>query len=469
MQKFFEAVKNIAERFDAIDKKEIIRVISHLDTDGICSASILIDLLNRQKRKYNISILPQLKEQNIKEFASEPTNVFVFTDLGSGQIDFISRILKDKTVFVLDHHLPKSEVSQKNIYELNPCNYGIDGSMDISGSGVVYFFAKELTQKTSMSHIALIGAIGDTQEKNGFSGLNRQILKDAVESKKILVTKGLKFFGLQTKPVHKLLQYSTDLVIPGVTGSEYDSLQFLKSLDIKPKIGPRWKRLNQLSADEKKRLVKGIIEKRAELENPEDVFCNVYLLPTEQENSPFRDAKEFSTLLNACGRLHKSSIGIGACLNSHFMKKRAMNALTEYKRTIVFALNWFEDNKNNKEFVTAKKNYTILNAQENIPATMIGTISSIITKGNGFGRGHYLLALAQNNDLTTKVSLRMTGHDESADLNRLIGQILLKTGHGEGGGHLHAAGAIIDTEKEDEFLDAAREVLDSLVVEEKID
>ncbi len=469
MKKFFEAVKNTAEQFSKINKKEHIRIISHLDTDGICSASILIGLLNRQKMNYSISILPQLKEEDLKQFAKEEASVFVFTDLGSGQIGSIAKILKNKKVFIIDHHVPQLKISQKNIHHLNPCDCGIDGSLEVSGSGVVYFFAKEIIKSNSMSHIAVIGAIGDTQEKNGFSGLNKIILEDALDSGRINISKGLNFFGLQTKPVHKLLQYSTDLVIPGVAGSEYDSLQFLKSLGISPKTGSKWRRISDFSLEEQEKLVKGIIEKRSGLDNPEDIFTNIYTLSGEKENTPFRDAKEYSTLLNACGRLHKASIGIGACLNSESMKKRAMDVLAEYKRTIVFSLNWYADNKNNPEFVTSRKNYTIINAQEHIPATMIGTISSIITKGNGFSKGHYLLAMAQNNDLSTKVSLRMAGYDEDADLNKVIGRILAKISHGEGGGHMHAAGAIIDTEKEQEFLEAAIHVLDDTVVEERVE
>ena len=469
IKEFQKAIKETAQEFSKIHKKEIIRIISHLDADGICSSSILIDLLNKQKRKYNISILPQLNEENIKTFENESTNVFVFTDLGSGQLGIIQKVLKNKKIFVLDHHIPQKTKTAKNVHHLNPCNYDLDGSQEISGSGVVYLFVKELTKDTSMSHIAVIGAIGDTQEKMGFKGLNEEILKDATETGRMKITKGLRFFGLQTRPVYKLLQYSTDLPIPGITGSELNSLKFLKELDIKPKIGTKWRKLNDLSEKEKKKLVEGIIKKREDLENPEDIFAPVYLLPQEELSSPFRDGKEFSTLLNACGRMGKASIGIGACLGVNYMKGLAIKALLSYKREIVYALNWLDDSKENSEYVTKKKKYTLINAQNKIPATIIGTVTSILSKGKTYPEGHYILGLAQNNDLTTKISLRMAGTKNGTNLQNIIGQILSEINHGEGGGHVHAAGALIKTEMEEEFLKAAEEVLDRVVVEEKID
>lgn len=466
LKEFEDAIAKTAEAFKKIDKKKIIRVISHLDTDGICSASIFIDLLNRKGRKYTITILPQLTEENINGLSNEPTTVFVFTDLGSGQLDAISDILKDKVVFILDHHVPKSGIEVQNIHHLNPINYGLDGSLEISGSGVVYLFCKKITGSRKNSHLAVIGAIGDTQERNGFIGVNQQILEDAVSEKIITATKGLRLFGLQTKPIHRLLQYSSDLHIPGITGSEYESLKFLKELGITPKIGSKWRKLNDLDENEKKRLIAKIVEKRSGLENPEDVFAHVYLLENEEENSPFRDAKEFSTLLNACGRMGNPAIGIGSCLGSTIMKKMALATLSDYKKSILLGLNWYENNKRNEKFVAHTDKYTILNAQDNVPATIIGTISSIITKGNGFEKGHFFLAMAQNKDLTTKVSLRAVGNGKE-NLNEIIVRILEKTGHGEGGGHLHAAGAIIDTEQEEEFVNAAKQVLEDAFAEKK--
>ena len=101
---FNEQVKNSAEAFKKIDKKEVIRVISHLDADGISACAIMIKLLNNDNRKYSISILQQLNKNVLNQLAAEPYNCFIFTDIGSGVISDIKEILNGKNVFILYHH-----------------------------------------------------------------------------------------------------------------------------------------------------------------------------------------------------------------------------------------------------------------------------------------------------------------------------------------------------------------------------
>ena len=49
---FKEDIKKAAIEFKKIPKDEVIRVISHLDADGISAASLVIKLLNNDNRKY---------------------------------------------------------------------------------------------------------------------------------------------------------------------------------------------------------------------------------------------------------------------------------------------------------------------------------------------------------------------------------------------------------------------------------
>ena len=93
-EKFDEMLRDAADEFKKIDKKEVIRVISHLDADGISACSILIKLLNNDNRKYSISIVQQLNKDAIIQLASEPYNCFIFTDLGSSAVNEINNFLK---------------------------------------------------------------------------------------------------------------------------------------------------------------------------------------------------------------------------------------------------------------------------------------------------------------------------------------------------------------------------------------
>ena len=464
---FKDLVRAKAEEFKQWDKKETLRVISHLDSDGICACSLLTHALNKENRKYSITIVPQLKEENIKELAQENYKYYIFTDLGSGNLKDINKYFKDKTVLILDHHQIQGQPAE-NISHINPLLFDIDGSKEISGAGVVFLFVKELNPKNKdLVHLAVIGAIGDVQESKGFAKLNDELLQLAIEEGKIKKKQGLRFFGLQTRPVHKLLEYSNDLVIPDVTGSESASIQFLKNLGIEPQDNKgNWKRLDDLTEEEKKKLIAGIVMKRAEHAEPEDIFTHVYELPHEEKGEPFRDAREFSTLLNACGRMDKASLGIGVCLGDKKMKEKAVQSLKEYKKEIVNAMKWYKENKNS-EFIVNGKGYMIINAQDKVLPTMIGTISSILSNSNSIKAGTFILGLAQNVDGTTKVSLRYAGINHDNDLKKIISDIV-EEACGEAGGHKDAAGAVIKTENEEKFIKIAKRVLEEKGREEKI-
>lgn len=468
-QDFKNSMHKAVEFFKTFDKKLPVRLVSHLDADGICAASIMIKLLNQMNMRYSISIVTQLQKEVVDELRLEDYKNYIFTDLGSGQLSYIKEKLSDRNIIVLDHHEPEDAGElPDNIFHINPHLQGVDGSIEISGSGVVYLFSKTATGSTDLAHIAVIGAVGDVQECKGFQKLNDEILQEAIANGKIKVINGLRLFGCQTKPLHKVLEYSTDPFIPGVTGSESGSIQFLSEMGIKPKNESGWKKLVHLSDDDLKKLVTGIIMKRMDEVNPEDVLGPVYILQDEKNESPTRDAKEFSTLLNACGRLNKASLGIGTCLGDEKIKKRAIQGLQDYKKELVKALKWFEANKESDKVINGR-GYVIINTEDNILPTICGTLASILAKSQNMPENTYIMSLAQMIDNTTKVSLRVAGIKprEDIDVREIVKEVVEKVG-GEAGGHQFAAGAIIPTEKEEEFIETAKEVLEKKCLEEAV-
>ncbi len=449
--KFKDCLKHAVRQFQELDKLETIRVISHLDADGISACSILLKTLQKQHRNYLISILNQLNKESLRSLSQENYKIYIFTDLGSSQLSLIEKYLPGRTVLILDHHYPEKE--KGSFIQLNPHLCGIDGSNEISGAGVVYLFCKELDSGIKLAHLAVIGAIGDMQEQDGFKGLNQQILEDAVAQGLLKVSKGLKLFGRQTRPLYKLLEYSSDFKIPGISGSEQESIAFLNSIGIKAFGSKQWRKIIDLSEDEHKRLVESIIIKRADEKNPEAIIGPIYSLIEEQPGTPLRDAKEFATLLNACGRLKKASLGIGVCIGNERIKRKAAAHVKNYKKTIVKSMQWYRQNQNS-EHISKEDNYLILNAENNISPTIIGTIASIISKSGEYKDGTYIMALARDHDCKTKVSVRMSGQT-GARLVDFIKSIVDSTG-GEAGGHSNAAGALIDTERENEFIERAK-------------
>ena len=148
--------------------------------------------------------------------------------------------------------------------------------------------------------------------------------------------------------------------------------------------------------------------------------------------------------------------GIGTCLGIEKDKQKALVTLGKYKKEIVGALNWYDDNKDR---MVKGDGFIILNAENEIPATIIGTLASIMSKSTGMAEGTYILSLARTEDEMTKASLRISGlRKQDIDLRDVVKEIVDKVG-GEAGGHQYAAGALIETEKEQQFLEAAEKIL----------
>ena len=452
-----EHVSIAVDRLKTWPKDEPVRLISNFDADGITSAAILIKALTREGYMYSISILKQITKEYIRSLKNTQFKRIIIADMGSMVISEMNENLQDREIIVLDHHqVEQNAVANENISWINPHRIGIDGSKVISAAGVSYFFAELLNEKNKdLAYLAIIGAIGDIQENNGFLGPNNYILETAVLQNKLKVTKGLKFYGRHTRPLIKLLEYSRDPVIPGVSGNQSEVIRFLNMIDISPKKTFGWRKIIDLDQDELMRLAAAIIIKRKNEKHPENVFGNIYELTEETSGTLFKDAKEFSTLLNACGRTGKASVGIGALLGEKKAKVDAENVSKEYKKQIVKAINWVKENDDEMKKGTG---YCIINAGKEINASIIGTVASILSKSDYFPKNTYVLSIADALDGTAKVSMRIAGDTPGVNLKEIAEELAIRF-QGDAGGHHHAAGVIFDINKTDEFLFEAEKVL----------
>ncbi len=453
---FRESIDNAASSFRSLIPKGPIRIISHLDSDGISAASILIRAFENEGLRYEISIIQQVSDEFLDKLSLEGHDTVFFTDLGSAKTKEISEKLPGRKIFILDHHEIKENHSSEDIIHINPHLFGIEGGREISGAGVVFLFARALNRKNDeMAHIAIIGAIGDVQESKGFIGLNDEILKIAEERGLIKISQGLRSFG-KTRQLHKMLEYSSDPYIPGVTGNESGAWQLLLDAGIDVSDGNGgFRRYIDLSEDERKSLSSAVILRRMGERSPEDIFGFNYLIDAETIPN-LRDAKEFSTLLNASGRLDNASLGIGVCLGDEAMKRKAIANLSDYKKEIVAGLKWFNENKGKSDDIFLGEGFMILNAKDRVRSTIAGTLASIISKSNDYASGTFVLSMAYAED-GIKTSLRVVG-ESGFDLREIM-QDIVGGLSGETGGHKNAAGAIVPKGKETEIIALAKKAL----------
>ncbi|MEM7821682.1 MAG: DHH family phosphoesterase, partial [Candidatus Aenigmatarchaeota archaeon] len=302
-----EEIERASKIFKSISKEKKVKIISHIDADGLASAAILLKTVLRNNQNFELRLVKQLTEKTIKKIKFSEEDVLIFSDLGSGQLGLLKEILEKTQVFILDHHIPET-LNNINLFHLNPVLF----NEEISSSMLCYLFAKNISiQNTSLIDLAIVGAVGDEQDEGWkLSNLARKILEEAEALGKVVVSKGLRLYGRNTKPIHKALEHSFDPFIPGISGSESQAVQFLSELGISVKEGGIWKRLKDLTIEEQQKLASAIIIERLKFSqlNATDIFGEIYTILDREEE--LQDAREFATILNACGRTGNFALGI---------------------------------------------------------------------------------------------------------------------------------------------------------------
>ncbi|MCS4542218.1 MAG: DHH family phosphoesterase [Euryarchaeota archaeon] len=446
---------------DFIIKGSPIRIISHYDADGLTSAGILGKALMRAGARFHFSIVEQLEKEHIESFAHGKYELFVFTDLGSGQLDIIQeKILPKANVVVIDHHRPL-DINHERLAHINPHFFGFDGSKEASGSSMSYLCATALdSANKDLADLAIVGAVGDRQDSSGaLLGLNAQVLKEGEEANAVKAEKDLRLFGRHTHPLHLALSYTIEPYIPEITGNESKCVQFLT--DLKILSADKWnRRLIDLNQEEKQRLITSLILKMIEGGSPselaEGIIGEVYTLLKEEENSELRDAKSFATLLNACGRNHSPSVGLAICLGDRTdVVVEAKKTLKNHRMRLSKSLNWVYQNS---EAIHKLQYVQYFHGENHIEENLVGTVTSMAMSSKILNSYKPVVAFAFREDKKVKVSARATRKLVEKGLN--LAEALHSAAHavgGIGGGHDVAAGATIPIGSENQFIKLVEE------------
>jgi single-stranded-DNA-specific exonuclease len=434
-----QTIKKVSKEFLEIKDKEIV-IISHFDTDGISSAAIMIKTLKRLDRKFSLKIVKNLERELI--FKLPQNKVIIFLDLASGSLNHIANS-KLKNVFIIDHH----QVIQKIPQNVKMINSELFSEEKISASGLTYLFCKEIDKKNKeFAKLAVLGMIGDTFEKE-VDRMNHDILKDSEIKKR----RGPLIYP-STRPLNRALEYSSSPFIPGVTGNPKGVLELLRDSELNPtKKG--YPSLLELSEEEIEKLVTAIMLRNPQTKNNE-IIGNIYLIKFYNK---LEDARDLSARINACSRSGNSNIALQFCMEIPSAKKRAESIHVKYRQHIVSALRYVEETEK-----IEGKQYTIINAKENIKETMIGTIASIISNSKLYKEGTIVIGMAYSNNGKIKVSARNVGR-QGRNVREVLTNITPKY-KGEVGGHEFAAGCLINQEHEEDFIKDLKKNLEIEIV-----
>ncbi|MGD1060801.1 MAG: DHH family phosphoesterase [Methanomassiliicoccales archaeon] len=446
-------------------------VIAHIDADGVSAASIATSALERAGIDSKARFIKKLDQDEVKRINSEPTEAVWLVDLGSS---FFSK-LEHPVVCVTDHHIPESPRTARRPGQndlgsftdaglhVNPHLFGIDGSTDISGAGTTYAVAKHLTDRNiDLLPLAIVGAVGDLQDSAAcrLKGLNRSLVEKGESESVLRAARDIRIFGRETRPVARMLQYSTDPVLPGLTNSEDACNSFLLELGIDLKEGDKWRCWIDLSKEERRTVCSALgellLDNRMGPSSIRRLIGDVYILEKEKPGTELHDAKEYSTLLNACGRYMKAEIGLDICHGDRGDSYAAgKTLLANHRGNLAEAISLVRDLG-----VQRRKHLQWFHGRDEILDSIVGIVAGMVLGSGEVVPDVPIIAFAYSEDEKVKVSARGSRWmvDSGLDLASAIKQASEKVG-GTGGGHNIAAGATIGMGKEEEFLEAIEAII----------
>ena len=391
-----------------IESSNDIKIYSHIDCDGICSGAILSTILDRQNKEHEIEFVNLDVLDNL-ELDHELT---IFSDLGSGQsVD--AKAKKGQKIIILDHHPPLRDLDygegkDYTYLEINPLHHGIDGSYYVCGGGLCYFLSKEFGYD-DLSWIGVLSAIGDMQNTSTghFEGLNKIIQQDAIDGGYLSVIENdINIYGRNTRPLFIALSYFSDVKLP-ITNNTNETMAILEELGIDEKHNR--KTLNELTMEEKGKLyqrLSGMISKvvpgRYVKYIPQLIIGDSYTFIKEDPNSFLRDASEFSTAMNACGRNHEERIAMEVLKGDRFLALDELETVSrDHRRNLAQSI----------EKVTSDENSNIIELENlqyfdgtGIKPEIVGTVTGMILGYCNWKKP--VIGFTQTDDKGLKISLR---------------------------------------------------------------
>ena len=403
--------------------------------ESICATSLLIKTLFTREVQFSLSFYPLLLEQHVKEILLERATYFIFIGCGGG----LCKQFKKKHCLIIDSE--SEEYLHESIIHITDKK---------SVTETLYSLLNLLHNTTTSAQIAVVGSFASRY------GIDKDVLAIALEQGVLHKERGLPIFGQQTRSIHKALEYSVELLIPGVTGNEGAALSLLSEVGIASKSGSLWRKFADLSKEEMASLIEIIALKK--YCDKESLLVDRYILPHELPG-PTRDVAEYAELIRACANMDQCSVAIGTLLGDKAMREKAIETEHLFRREIAKALAYYEENPKQED-----KRCIILQGQDTISSRVIGSLATILTKR--WKEKKFILITAYDEGQMVKASLRMSGRTTENLLH--IAQTMVKSINGVCVGTKDAVSISVQRSKEEEFIAFAKSSLEQTALEEAI-
>jgi single-stranded-DNA-specific exonuclease len=434
-----------------------VTIISHIDADGISGEAILAQALSREGIRVTSVFVRQLEPLTMRQVPQDST-FKLFCDLGAGQQNLLAgHDLKEEDVLIVDHHV--SQDGGRSYQQVNCLSYGYS---KLSAAGVAYLVAKEIdSANTDLAKLAVVGNVGDmmARENCGLTGPAREIAIEGAEAGWIEIRqRDLNCYGISTRPLHVCLSYTDDPFIPGISNNTNGALKFLQKTNVPLKTeNGDWVVWDEVSLEDRKAISSALAQQLlAHGGNISRLFCESYLFPEEPGRTPLRNASEFATLLNACGRWSRPRVGGSICRGDRGVAYRQAEHMLTNHRAIIRELLLFILERG----VCELSHLQYIHVGNRYPDTIVGIGAGMALSKLNREKPILIMVEQPEDPELTKVSLRATEQvvARGVDLQLVATEASAIFG-GAGGGHRIAAGASIPRESEQEFVERVNELL----------
>jgi single-stranded-DNA-specific exonuclease len=444
-----------------------ILLLSHYDADGLAAIGIMGSCLARIEANFQLRVIKELDPETLEEALRSDPDLLVLTDIGSGYLDSLTKAAEKHDIVVIDHHPPTGEAAR--VFQVNPHEFGVDGATEISAAGLAYLVARKMSSSNSdLSALAVVGALGDMQDKNSerrLRGANELAVQDGIRHGCLRTDKDLLLFGRETRPVHRALALTTTPYLPHLSGEEDNCTALLVTHKIPLKVGERWRTTSDLSREEKQTLLSAIVEllvsKGFKGSKALELIGTVYTLTKEPAGSPTRDAREFSSMLNACGRMDRQGLAASICLGERgAILDEVQEVVASYRKTLAEYMEWITETPS---AIMELKTLCVVRGEDKIAENMTGAFSSILSSAGHLNPNKATIVGARSRDGGVKISARAPDLllKKGVDLGLALQKASAAFG-GFGGGHNVAAGAHIRSANAEDFY----RMIDNLLLEQ---
>jgi single-stranded-DNA-specific exonuclease len=452
---FCDDVKAAAEQIAAAPE---VTIISHIDADGIACEAILSQAVSRLEIPVKSVFVRQLEPLTMPQVPAD-SSLKIFSDLGAGQQNLmLDRGFSEKEILIIDHHV--SQPVDRAYAQVNCLPYGFTR---MSAAGVSYLVARQLdTANTDLAMLAVIGNVGDmmAREMCGLIGPARDIIvEDGVRHGSVEVRKkDLNCYGTATRPVYLSLAYNDDPFIKGISNNPEAARQFLKKLGIQQQAPDgRWYVWEEIPAGDKRTIISALAEQlMANGEKVDRLLAETYGFPLETPRTPLRNAQEYATMLNACGRWSKPQVGGAILRGDRGSAYRDAEHMLNNHRAIIRELLQFIIDTGVREL----ENLQWLHVGGRYPDTIVGIGAGMALSKLNSSKPILIMCEVPEDRNLTKVSMRTNERvvKQGIDLQQALSNASAEYG-GAGGGHKIAAGAFIPKTAEGEFVERVNRIL----------